>query len=45
MFNFFFCVGTAHCADMYPTGEDDPMSLISARLQVGRTIGEWLSQE
>ena len=37
--------GTAHCADMYPSGDNDLESLILARLQVGQIIGAWLNEE
>lgn len=40
-----FIEGTAHCADMYPSGKDDLSSLISARLKIGQIIGSWLSEE
>lgn len=40
-----FIEGTAHCADMYPSGKEDLPSLVKARLQVGSIIGKWLSEE
>lgn len=43
-FNFFF-KGTAHCADMYPSGENDLESLVKARLQVSLILGSWLNTE
>lgn len=39
----YVCVGTAHCANMYPDSEDDPPQLVSARQQVSGLIGKWLA--
>lgn len=40
-----FINGTAHCADMYPSGENDLESLVKARLQVSLILGSWLNTE
>lgn len=39
---FFFSIGTAHCANMYPEAEDDLPQLKAARVQVKQLIGSWL---
>ena len=41
----YYKKGTAHCADMYPSGKNDLPSLIMARLKIGTIIGNWLSEK
>jgi len=39
-----FIEGTAHCADMYPSGDNDLSSLVEARLKIGQIINGWLNE-
>lgn len=40
LFNFF--LGTAHCADMYPSGNSDIDELKSARKKIQKILHLWL---
>ena len=40
-----FIDGTAHCADMYPSGNDDLKSLVEARQQIVDFLKESLQAE
>lgn len=37
-----YIAGTAHCANMYPSSEDDLPALTDAREKIKETIGKWL---
>ena len=37
-----FIEGTAHCANMYPSRDSDPLSLAKARESITTNIGTWL---
>lgn len=39
-----FIKGTAHCADLYPASDRDPISLIQARQKIDDKISQWLNQ-
>ena len=38
-----FIHGTAHCANMYPPKDDDPLELTLARMNISALIQQWLS--
>ena len=40
--NYFFSLGTAHCANMYPESESDSEQLKQARTKVGDLIHKWI---
>lgn len=39
----FYFLGTAHCANMYPSSNTDSPELTEARLKIKAIIGEWLA--
>lgn len=39
-----FINGTAHCADMYPSGDDDSQDLKEARSRIQDILGSWLKK-
>jgi hypothetical protein len=45
LFFLYFIKGTAHCADMYPSGEDDLPQLTLAREQITNLLNNWLKQD
>ncbi|XP_066913299.1 putative serine protease K12H4.7 [Clytia hemisphaerica] len=40
-----FIKGTAHCANMYPSSEDDSQELQDARQKIHDLVGKWLQEE
>lgn len=42
--NAVFITGTAHCADMYPSGPNDSQALVAARAVVQSHISAWLTE-
>lgn len=38
-----FIKGTAHCANMYPSGPNDSEELVAAKQKINALIGEWLA--
>ena len=37
--------GTAHCANMYPSSDDDTAELKEARTKINNLVGQWLKQD
>ena len=40
--SFIIVLGTAHCANMYPSSPDDSPELVEARQKIRAIISEWL---
>ena len=45
VFILLFCSGTAHCANMYPSSDDDSTELKEARTKINNLVGQWLKQD
>jgi hypothetical protein len=43
--NTIFIKGTAHCSDMYPSGENDLPELVQAREKITNLLNAWLKQQ
>ena len=37
-------LGTAHCANMYPSSAEDSAELTAARAQINKLVGQWLNE-
>lgn len=41
----FLILGTAHCANMYPSSPNDPPLLTEARMTIKKYLNKWLLED